>query len=247
MNKKTRIRIRKFHRISSVILGVQLSFWVLSGVYFSVVPIETVRGRDKGALHGAKPKVFLLNDVVPISKLILPNSSVSKVILKDVPGVGLLYFVQTPDRRLIYDATTGNQKSFLEGHEIEKIARIDFKPEVKSEVTLISEQPPSEYKGQLPVYQVKFADARETRLYLDPLTGELLARRNTYWRVFDFFWRLHVLDFDEGENINNQLLRTLAIASVFVLVTGYLIFFTTARIPLKIRNIFGSQSAKDSR
>ncbi|MFT6661534.1 MAG: exosortase/archaeosortase [Maricaulis maris] len=42
------------------------------------------------------------------------------------------------------------------------------------------------------------------------------ARRNDTWRVFDFFWMLHIMDYEERENFNNPLLIT---ASVFALVT----------------------------
>jgi len=43
-----------------------------------------------------------------------------------------------------------------------------------------------------------------------------MARRNDDWRFFDFFWMLHIMDYEERENFNNPLLIT---ASIFALVT----------------------------
>jgi hypothetical protein len=59
-----------------------------------------------------------------------------------------------------------------------------------------------------------------TRLYFDNRSGELLTVRTEAWVVYDFFWRLHVMDYSHGEDFNNFLLRASAVAAFGLVVTG---------------------------
>ena len=66
----------------------------------------------------------------------------------------------------------------------------------------------------------RFDDALGTRLYFDGRSGELLAVRNEAWVWYDFFFRLHVMDYSEGEDFNNPLLRAAASAALLLVLTG---------------------------
>ncbi|MFX8028156.1 hypothetical protein ABTK68_19440, partial [Acinetobacter baumannii] len=44
------------------------------------------------------------------------------------------------------------------------------------------------------VWRVAFADAEDTTVYLT-LQGDVLEHRNKTWRLFDFFWMLHIMDY----------------------------------------------------
>mgnify|MGYP003339799900 CR=1 FL=1 len=37
--------------------------------------------------------------------------------------------------------------------------------------------------------------------------GEIVSRRHALWRVFDFAWMLHIMDYEARTNVNNPLLR----------------------------------------
>ena len=73
---------------------------------------------------------------------------------------------------------------------------------------------------------MNFDDAWGTTFYVSPITGELSTRRHTLWRVFDFVWMLHIMDYDERENVNNKILRTVSILALLLVLTGiwYLYF-----------------------
>ena len=70
------------------------------------------------------------------------------------------------------------------------------------------------------VWQARFDDALQTRLYVDARSGELLAVRTEAWVLYDFFWRLHVMDYSEGEDFNNPLLRAAAPLALGLVLTG---------------------------
>jgi hypothetical protein len=86
-----------------------------------------------------------------------------------------------------------------------------------------------------PVWRAAFDDALQTRLYIDSRGGELLAVRNEAWVWYDFFWRLHVMDYGGGEDFNNALLRVAAVAAAAMVLAGALLSVLAARRALRRR------------
>jgi len=70
------------------------------------------------------------------------------------------------------------------------------------------------------VWRVEFDDSRSTVLYVSPDQGRVLARRNDMWRVFDFFWMLHIMDYSNRDNFNSPLLITASVIGWVLAVTG---------------------------
>ena len=52
----------------------------------------------------------------------------------------------------------------------------------------------SEYRGALPAWRVDFEDGEGRSIYVAADTGAVTARRSTLWRVYDFLWGLHIMD-----------------------------------------------------
>ena len=80
-----------------------------------------------------------------------------------------------------------------------------------------------------PVWRVRFDDGLQTRIYIDSRSGELLAARTDAWVWYDFFWRLHVMDYGEGEDFNNPLLRTAAPLALGLALTGLVMLVLALR------------------
>ncbi len=70
------------------------------------------------------------------------------------------------------------------------------------------------------LWLARFDDPLQTRLYIDGASGELLAVRTEAWVLYDFFWRLHVMDYSDGEDFNNPLLRGFSLAALALVLTG---------------------------
>jgi PepSY-associated TM region len=70
------------------------------------------------------------------------------------------------------------------------------------------------------VWVARFDDALSTRFYLDARSGELLAARNDAWVLYDFFWRLHIMDYGGGEDFNNLWLRVAAPLALALVAVG---------------------------
>lgn len=70
------------------------------------------------------------------------------------------------------------------------------------------------------VWRASFDDGLGTRLYFDGTSGELVAVRNDAWVVYDFFWRLHLMDYADGEDFNHTLVRAASLAGLLLVLTG---------------------------
>jgi len=88
-----------------------------------------------------------------------------------------------------------------------------------------------EIRGRdLPVWKVAFEQPGAINLYLHPWTGELLARRTQQWRIFDFLWMLHIMDFDTRDNFNHPLLQVAAALGLLVALGGVVLWAVSSRL-----------------
>jgi hypothetical protein len=94
-----------------------------------------------------------------------------------------------------------------------------------AEVRLMAEVPARalivrEAGARRDVWRATFDDALGTRLYIDGRSGELVAVRNDAWVLYDFFWRLHLMDYGEGEDFNHPLVKAASAAGLMLVLTG---------------------------
>jgi len=80
---------------------------------------------------------------------------------------------------------------------------------------------------------VTFADPERTNVFIAADTGEITAVRTANWRLYDFFWGLHIMDWTDHENFNSWWLLTFAIAGLVLGLMGTILLFM--RWPLKRR------------
>jgi uncharacterized iron-regulated membrane protein len=86
----------------------------------------------------------------------------------------------------------------------------------------------AEIRGHAPPFwKVSFSTPESLNLYLDPWTGEILARRTARWRVFDFLWMLHIMDFDTRDDFNHPLLQLAAAAGLISALSGVALWALT--------------------
>ena len=91
-----------------------------------------------------------------------------------------------------------------------------------SSLTRLTEAP-KEYRRPPPVWQVRYDDKAKTRLYLDTETAELRAVRTRLWRVYDFMWMLHIMDYKSRDNFNSWWLRLAAFLALLFAISGLML------------------------
>jgi hypothetical protein len=223
-SKAARVRLRKFHRWTGVVIGIQLLIWVSSGLYFSWVPIEVVKDEDRN--RAPSPVALPMERVVAPQALPLSDGFQVKNLRLDFTPAGPQYRLESTTGQVqVFDAFSGQAARFLSPGQVSELAMRQMQSQDKPTEVNFLETGPADYKGPLPVYQVVLDDFRETRIYTDPWSGRVIVRRNMFWRIYDFLWMLHIMDFDERENFNNPWIKILSLAALFVVMSGYFLFF----------------------
>lgn len=221
-------RLYAIHRWISAIAVLQLAIWSLTGAFFVIVPIGTVRGEGVEGAHDAVLPDSL-GVISPATAQALAGQyglgAVSSLDLRATPS-GLWYFARRGDHTVRIDARSGEFRP-VELEEAEDTARRDQGggPVVRSSALLT--EAPIEYRGKpLPAWRVQLDDEAGTAIYVDVRTGEVTARRNDRWRTYDFLWSLHIMDYKGRENFNHPLLIVavgLALLTVFSGVTLWVV------------------------
>lgn len=212
----------RWHRWLGYLIGLQLLAWIAGGVFFAIVPFQTaVKGKDLVA----KPEAVFIQDW-PLALQNLPSEHGKLLALQSVlVPQGTALRLQFEKKTLLLDQH-GSQLASPSQVQIEAFARQAYRgngelmqaqllPQVPIQLGMVKE-----LGGRANVWQAQFKDEQSTRLYFDGKTGEFITVRTDAWVWYDFFWRLHVMDYAEGEDFNNTLLRIAAIFAMLMMVTG---------------------------
>ena len=209
--------VRKTHRYLSILISIQLLLWTISGIYFAFNQIELVRGEQYRL-----PQVFS----VDLKKV--------NVVLDSVKSIQVARRIG--EEILIVRKEAGTEYLNLEGDALEKLSREQATSIVSSVTSLtplsakeINEpEPGSEYRGRnLPLYKVATKDQenKQINVYVDAISGQVVAIRSEQWRLWDLMWGLHIMDWETRDEINNWLLKLFSVLALISSLTGVLIFF----------------------
>lgn len=100
----------------------------------------------------------------------------------------------------------------------------------KSVIEITEEESGAEYRGRsLPLYKIKTIseDSKEINVYVDPFSKEIVAVRSNQWRIWDFMWGIHIMDWNERDNIGNIFLKIFSILALISSLSGIYLFFTS--------------------
>lgn len=223
LSKISRVRLRHFHRWTGIFLGVQLLFWVSSGVYFAWMPIKVVKDEDRKAAISVEP--LPLNQLVAPVSLTAPDGTNVKAVHLESSPLGVIYRLESVEGAVsIYDAYTGKALPMLPLGKAAELALKQISSEPVPYKVRLMPSPEGDYKGPVPAYQVTLDDFRRTRLYVNPWTGKIIVARNMFWRIYDFLWMLHIMDFKEREDFNNPWLKGLSLGALIFVLSGYALF-----------------------
>ena len=224
---KIHVLARKTHKWLGLFIGLQVVIWSLSGLYMTVVHIDTIHG-DHLVRATAPASTDAANLGNPL-KFAIANqaSSVRLVFVRKLPA----YALQSERGEHVVDASTGAPLQPLSEGEVRSIAKSTYTGTEKISSAQLITQIPGEIRGRKPpLWRVEFANWNKPTLYFSPSTGELVSRRHELWRVFDFVWMLHIMDYEERENVNNVLLRIFTWGAVFMASSGvWLLFYSFHR------------------
>lgn len=206
------------HQGLGLLIGIQVVIWVTGGFVMSVLPIEKVRGEDWVAEQtpvaiSADVRLVAPNQIAPSH----PFEKAELAVWLDRP----VYRLTAGESTTMADAVTGELLSPISADLAADVAKHDYVgPGTIASVTRQTE-PLLEIRGrQLPLWRVDFDDSRHTTVYVSPQSGQVVGRRNAIWRVYDFFWMLHIMDYSQRENFNHPWLIAAAVIAWLLATTG---------------------------
>lgn len=215
------------HRWIGLIISLQLLAWSVGGFIFSVLDIDEVHGDNQVRMH--EPSSIQINHLPLAVRESLRSMGVDQIadaLLID-RGLGAFWEIRDADGSWIGRMdSSGTLAGLLTSEQAKRIAENDFLPQVPIQsAELIEDQAPSEYRGgQLPAYQVAMDHPKHTRIYIDASNGRIMARRNKSWRIFDFFWMLHTMDYKGRDNFNHPLLTIASLFAIAASSTGLILW-----------------------
>lgn len=224
--------IRKSHRWLGVAAAVQLLIWTGSGLFFAVMPLDSIRGSQL-IKQPATLRLGYVSMVSP-SSLVRQNKELSMISLNQVEikqrGNTPVYVVRKEDRWLVFNAETGEKLAPLTAGEAKVIAANNTDLPLGSMTWVAAVESGSEYReGELPAWKVELEGPDNANLWIGANTGQLRAVRTTNWRIYDFLWSLHIMDYQDRDNFNSWLLRGFALLGVSTILSGIVLFILSTR------------------
>ncbi len=236
MAKSRHYYIRKTHRYLGLVLGIQFLMWTISGLYFSWSDIDEIHGDFQ---HRHPPhltsNVKLVSPDSFLQKLEFPLDSIHTLQLVSVlgkPVYSLQYYAGSALKRALVDAGTGQERDWISREEAIGMAAESFigDPKVKRVEFLMNTDRHHEYREKpLPAWAISFDHPTNTTVYVSSEIGKVESFRNDKWRLFDFLWMGHTMDYKGRDDFNNWLLRIFSAFGLVTILSGFVLFWVTRR------------------
>lgn len=228
--------IRRTHRYMGVFLGIQFLFWTVGGLYFSWTNIDEIHGDLQ---HKPTPQIagnanFVSPGIVLQNLVNKPDSikSIQVINILHKPFYSIIYNSSGTTHTLLANVETGEVRMPVTKDEAVKIATASFNgpPTLTSVEYLTTTNGHHEYREKpLPAWAVTFNHPTNTTVYVSAEFGRVESFRNNKWRVFDFLWMMHTMDYQQRDNMNNWLLRIFSIVGLLTILSGFVLFWSSSK------------------
>jgi hypothetical protein len=218
-----RSSLRRYHIWLGWLIGVPMLLWTVSGVLMVVKPIEEVRGAallaDPLPLSFGAPLVAPAIDFKPTTKVTLEQRAAGPR--------WVLHFADGASR--MADPASGRLLPRLSAADAtgEVVNRYRGNAKVLGAVRIDPTHPPIELRREMDGWMVAMSD--DTHFYVDAGSGEVVARRTAWWRVYDFMWGLHIMDLETREDAHNPWLIGFGILAAVTTIMALLLLPMASR------------------
>ena len=213
---------RRIHKWVGLVLGLQFVLWTVSGAIMALLDMDKVGG------HSAAAAVEAANawptDLASPERFGAVETLVLRRIL-DRP----VYELSGAGGTRVLDARTG-QPVTIDPLVAQQIARQAFHHEAAVTSVQRLEKANLEAREHAgPMWRVNFADEENSSAYVSAVTGRPLVNRGDTWRVWDFVWMLHNMDYVNRTSFNHPLIIFVAFGTLWLSFTGFYLLFKSFR------------------
>ena len=215
------------HKWLALIIGIQIFIWIATGLFFTVIPIEQIRSEHR--IREVAPLHVSAADLTALPGALAGADAPVRLTVENRPEGARIVADYADGSAALFDASTGARLSPLDAESALAIARsriITEAPVASSE--LVTTASP-EYRGALPAWRIAFDEPSKLAVYVGANNGQVTARRSELWRVYDFLWALHIMDYQEHENFNHAPIIIVSVLAFLSTIAGI------ALIPYRFR------------
>jgi hypothetical protein len=218
-----RSRLRRWHVWLGWLVALPMLFWTVSGLVMVARPIEEVRGED------------LIAPPAPIAvagPFVAPH-----VVGRPVIAVTLKHRADGPRWEIDFadgesrlaDPATGRLLPRLGAADATKelMARYTGTAKVAEASKVDAGSPPLELRRAMNGWRIRMTD--DTHFYVDGGSGEVIARRTRWWRIYDFMWGLHIMDLQGREDTNNPWVVSFGVLALGMVILALILLPMTIR------------------
>lgn len=207
---------------------MQALIWTVSGLYMTSVHIDIIHGDH--FIREAEPKPMAAADIASpaAAAMAVPGATAVKLSwFLDRP----VYVVKTNGGERLVDARSAALLPPPSREQVRQAAEYWFTGKEKLVRLSLITDIPGEIRGrEPPLWRADFDGWNKPTLYLSPATGALVSRRHELWRIFDFVWMLHIMDYETRDNVNNWLIRGFTLLALTTAISGaWLLWFSFPR------------------
>jgi hypothetical protein len=211
--------LRKLHKWLGLVIGLQVVLWAASGLIFAwldpvaVDAAGSVRAVEPAVLSSTMVKTepatwlgdYPPQDLYDVRAILIADRWVWRVELRD-----------RVELRSVEDGARMNvDESWLRRLALERYAASG-----RLIAATLQTEPDIASRASGPVWQAQFDDPQRTALYFAADDGHFIAARTATWRLNDFFWMLHTMDYVGRDNFNNPLIVTIGMATLWLSISG---------------------------
>ncbi|RZM71055.1 hypothetical protein C3B51_22915 [Pseudoalteromonas rubra] len=228
-------KARKYHKWLMAFVGVQFLFWSITGVYMVSMDIHYIHGESLA--KSEKSKIDLESVNYAIEELTSDYPKASQVMLTQSMGRPHYSFVNGVQGKVAIDAKTGAVQALVDEAKAKEIARYHYALNHEVDkvrlIKTVTDMPAELSSRHLPVWRVTFDQFATPTFYISQQTGAVVAKRHDFWRLFDWMWRFHIMDYDDGENVSNWFLFLVATLGLMGAITGAVLTYYRVLSPNK--------------
>ncbi|MEE9347165.1 MAG: PepSY domain-containing protein [Robiginitomaculum sp.] len=210
--------LTRVHKWAGLVIGIQILLWTASGLFMTVFPISQIRGN--AVAEKASP-VLMDMEVISIGDAAgRYDGKIKAVTLTSLAGRSA-YIIEGDEGRTILEGRDGAPWQGASEADVRAAAALYYKEAGEPQsVALLTGEAPLDYRNDMPIWRVTYDDSHNTRLYIDPSSAQLRGVRTQLWRVYDFMWMLHIMDYKGRDNFNNWIVRFAAFCGLLFALSG---------------------------
>ncbi len=227
---------RKWHRYLGVVLGIQFLLWTIGGLYFSWTTIKEIRGDHLKNETPYIPRDFAyVSPEVFLTSLLNENDALISLELTSIlekPVYRIQFLSDGKKKVVLINAKNGKLRNPLNKEEAINVAenKLNVSAKINTIEYITETGNHHEYRGRpLPAYAITFDEPANTTVYVSKEYGNVQTLRNNQWRIFDFLWMLHTMDYQERDNFNTIVLRAFSLFGVFTILSGFTLYILTSK------------------